>query len=1641
MLFRRGSIGALPALAILAAVVLVMMSSGASADELRGWWIDAWHSGFLNQAQVDKLLGVPGSSTSTGDMRDANLNAVFVQVRRRADTCYPSGMSEPYFTSGNFNALQAIINAAHDTTGGKKRIEVHCWIVTFATGGGTVYSRHNNPSDPDNYWMTLDAAGAETDDQAFDPGHPKCEDYTVNVVMDLVNNFDIDGIHYDYIRFTGSDQGYNPTSVARYNARYGLSGKPSATNAQWEQWRRDQVTSVVRKSYAKIQAVKPALKQSGAFVTWTASPTSSTRSAFLSTPPYDQVYSDWDSWMQEGIMDMGVPMTYFDQAANASDWTKWTNFEKDRKGNRQMVIGPGLYLNTQPNAISQLLSTRTASPSGNYANGFCGYDYYTPYDGGSWSSSWASTLKTQVTPSAVNIPVMSWKTSPTKGHISGTVTIAATGTWADGASVSITGPASKSQTCDGTGFYAFIDLAPGTYTVTASKSGYPDIQKTVVVAIGSVTGNMYVTDFGLGASAPPVINNVQAGSLTNTGATITWTTDQTSSSQVEYGLTASYGSSTSLNSNAVMSHSVALTGLTANTLYHYRVKSGNTNGTTTSGDYTFTSNGPPSISNVQAGTVGANTATITWSTTTPSDSKVNYGLTTSYGSQATNVASTTSHAVVLSGLSPNTLYHYQCVSANAYGSATTGDYSFTTNPLVTEIVVDNTDAGWSNTSPNGNPWSTGGTAGVAKIGTNYLYASAEMSTTETGSTRRCRWTPDLPASGYYDVYVFYQCGTNRTSAAPYVIHKYGGEIASTQNQYGSASGSGYYLAGQNVPFLAGTDGYVELSTLGTGSGVVVDADAAKWVYKSALDLTPPSISVSAPSATATRNGPVIYTITYGDADSVGLASGNIALNTTGTANGTISVTGSGTASRTVTISSITGDGTLGISVAAGTASDVGGNLAPAAGPSATFSVDNTIPTISVSAPSATATRGGPVTYTVSYTGADSVTLAGGNITLNRTGSSNGALAVTGSGTASRTVTISSITGEGTLGISIAAGTASDNAGNTAPFAGASATFVVDNTAPTISVGGRSASLTRGGPVSYTVSYGGADSVTLSSANITLNTTGTANGTATVTGTGTDSRTVSISSVTGDGTIGISIAANSASDSAGNFAPAVGPSSTFTVDNTAPTIAIDPPSGSLTRGGPITYAITYSGADTVTLANANVTLNKTGTANGTLVISGTGTTSRTVTISSITGNGTLGISVASGTASDNAGNLAPVAGPSATFTVDNTAPTVSISSPTGAPTRSGPITYTITYTGADVVTLANGDVTLNKTGTANGTVNTSGTGTATRTVTISSVTGDGTLSISLASGTASDNAGNMAAATGGSSSASVDNTAPTVSISAPSASQTTAGPVTYSVTYGGASSVTLSTGNITLNKTGTANGTLSVTGTGSTTRTVSISSISGDGTLGISIAAGSATDAAGNLATAAGPSTTFAVSNTAPTMTNVTDEIYTTSTTSLQASWNASSARTIARYEYAVGSTSGGTDIKGWTDTGVATSATISGLSLTIGHVYYISARTTDDASLTSAPMSSAGVKIARAVAGIQQAKSLANGEAIGLPPLVVSAKFAGILYIEDVEQLSGIRVESDAPVSVGQNVTVFGIMGVTDGHERTILSPKVVTEE
>jgi hypothetical protein len=119
--------------------------------------------------------------------------------------------------------------------------------------------------------------------------------------------------------------------------------------------------------------------------------------------------------------------------------------------------------------------------------------------------------------------------------------------------------------------------------------------RTTATAVSVTVAN------GVPDTTPPTITAIQSTNLTSAGATITWTTNESSDTQVEYGTTTSYGTSTTLATAMVTSHSQGLSGLTASTLYHFRVKSRDAAGNlATSADNTFTTGAPASSGLVAA---------------------------------------------------------------------------------------------------------------------------------------------------------------------------------------------------------------------------------------------------------------------------------------------------------------------------------------------------------------------------------------------------------------------------------------------------------------------------------------------------------------------------------------------------------------------------------------------------------------------------------------------------------------------------------------------------------------------------------------------------------------------------------------------------------------------------------------------------------------------------------------------------------------------------------------------------------------------------------------------------------------------------------------------------------------------------------
>jgi hypothetical protein len=222
---------------------------------------------------------------------------------------------------------------------------------------------------------------------------------------------------------------------------------------------------------------------------------------------------------------------------------------------------------------------------------------------------------------------------------------------------------------------AISSLTAGTtynFRIRATDSGNNQTQ----------TGNSSFSTTSAVDTTPPQISSV-ISSPASTSATITWTTNEASDSQAEYGTTTSYGQSTTLNTQLVTSHSVTISGLPGSTNYNFRVKSRDAAGNlATSGNFTFTtsSDTTPLVLSLISALPSSTSATITWTTNKLSDTQVDYGTTAAYGqSTALNTQLVTAHSTVLTGLSPSTAYNFRVKSADGSGNlATSGNFTFTT---------------------------------------------------------------------------------------------------------------------------------------------------------------------------------------------------------------------------------------------------------------------------------------------------------------------------------------------------------------------------------------------------------------------------------------------------------------------------------------------------------------------------------------------------------------------------------------------------------------------------------------------------------------------------------------------------------------------------------------------------------------------------------------------------------------------------------------------------------------------------------------------------------------------------------------------------------------------------------------------------
>lgn len=446
--------------------------------EWRAMWAYSWGSSFLTPSETTSMINTLAAH---------NYNVVVPEIRKAGDAYYDSAY-EPWATNlqPGYDALGDMIAKAHAAG-----IEVHAWIVTYRIWNNAWSPPPDHPFVVHPEWLCEDTAGNTLNGSNYylDPGVPAVQDYILNVVMDIVSNYDVDGFNFDYIRYQepvdGRPWGYNPISEQRFFDEYGVLPPTSSSSEwwdEWNQWRRNQVTDLVRRCYVHIMAVKPHVVVTTDNTTW------GSIGDWTSSTPYTSVCQDWKGWMDEHIVDALLPMNYKDENTHGGQYRDWLDFAIANKNGRHAYCGQGAYLNTIADSITQISYARSAG-----SDGQCQYQYATTNDEGAPASSFFSAMSTQLYTQPVPTPPMPWKDSPTEGILAGTVTDASSpgdpiyGDWIYKATVDLSGPVSRTATTDATGFYAFLDLPPGTYSVAVSQAGFePATATDRVVTAGAV---------------------------------------------------------------------------------------------------------------------------------------------------------------------------------------------------------------------------------------------------------------------------------------------------------------------------------------------------------------------------------------------------------------------------------------------------------------------------------------------------------------------------------------------------------------------------------------------------------------------------------------------------------------------------------------------------------------------------------------------------------------------------------------------------------------------------------------------------------------------------------------------------------------------------------------------------------------------------------------------------------------------------------------------------------------------------------------------------------------------------------------------------------------------------------------------------
>lgn len=316
-------------LTLLYIVLMLPLAAQLPKHEVRAAWITAVYgldwprtratSPERIRKQQDELVEI------LDKLKAANFNTMLFQTRTRGDVLYQSSI-EPYNSiltgkvggDPGYDPLTFAIEECH-----KRGMECHAWMVSIPLGN----KKHVASLGKESVTKKKAAICVPYKNEYFlNPGHPQTKEYLMSLVREVVKRYDVDGVHFDYLRY--------PENAPRFPDGYDY--KRYAKGRSLAQWRRDNITDIVRYIYKEVKALKPWVKVSTSPV---GKYRDTSRYSSRGWNAYHTVYQDVQGWLGEGIQDQIYPMQYF--RGNhfypfALDW-------KEQSNGRHIIPGLGIY--------------------------------------------------------------------------------------------------------------------------------------------------------------------------------------------------------------------------------------------------------------------------------------------------------------------------------------------------------------------------------------------------------------------------------------------------------------------------------------------------------------------------------------------------------------------------------------------------------------------------------------------------------------------------------------------------------------------------------------------------------------------------------------------------------------------------------------------------------------------------------------------------------------------------------------------------------------------------------------------------------------------------------------------------------------------------------------------------------------------------------------------------------------------------------------------------------------------------------------------------------------------------------------------------------------------------------------------------